>query len=164
MDGPQSRTKLFNKACRAGEGTADNESYVALGMERPALEFCQQRGPIDVGAGGLVHTVITHITYNADDLTPIVDGGDSNALAKRFAGRAPIFAREILGDKRNGNSVIRIRPSEITTSDERYAQSMEISGRDEQEMPKRRRRSLRVSAVCCEDIVEPTVSIHRDST
>src|SRR5260370_37999516 len=97
MDGPQSRTKLFNKACRAGEGTADNESYVELGMERPALEFCQQRGPIDVGACGLVPTVITHITYNADRLTPIVDRGDSNTLAKRSAGTAPIFTRQILG-------------------------------------------------------------------
>src|SRR5260370_16545447 len=101
MDGPQSRTKLFNKACRAGEGTADNESYVALGMQRPALEFCQQRGPIDVGAGGRVHTVITYITYNADDLTPILDSGDSNTLAKRSAAPAPKFARKIPNDNPN---------------------------------------------------------------
>jgi len=96
-------------------------------------------------------------------LTPIIGGRDSNALAKRFGGRAPIFAGEVFGDKCDGNSVIRVGPTEVSAGDEWYAHSFKIPGRDEQEMPKWRRRSLSVKAVFCVDIIEPAVSVHRHS-
>jgi len=113
----------------------------------------------DVGAGRLVHAVVTHVSYNTDDLTPIIHRGDSNALANRFGGRAPIFPGEILGDQRNGNSVVRVTPAEITTGNERYAQSREIFGRNEQQMPGRRKHSVPVRVVLHEDIVEPAISV-----
>ena len=66
-------------------------------------------------------------------LTPVVNVADSNALAKRFGGRAPIFAGEIFGDQRNGHSVVRVGPAEVATSDERYAHRLEVSRRNKQE-------------------------------
>src|SRR5260370_29333985 len=100
-----------------------------------------------------------HIADNPNNLTPIVDAGNSNALAECLGGLAPIFKGEILGDECDRNSVVCIRPTDVTSRDERYAQGSQISRRDEQEMPKRRNRSLGVCAVCREHIIEAAVSI-----
>src|SRR5438270_1670323 len=86
IDRPDSLPNLANKILRATQGTADYESYIAISADRPALEFCHQCGAIDVSASRFVHPVVVHISHDADNFAPIIDGRDSNPLAQRSEG------------------------------------------------------------------------------
>jgi len=126
IDRPDRLPDLADKVLRAGQWTANDESYVAVGTKRTAIEFCQQRGPVDGGAGGLFQTVVVHISDDADNFAPIIKRRESNAFAQRFGRSTPVFAALVFGNDRHRNLVVDIVPSEITTGDDRYAQSLKI--------------------------------------
>src|ERR1700677_1972137 len=118
---PDSLTNLAEQAFRAGQRASDNENSGTLDELRLALEILHQDGPIDVGARGLVHSIVADVANHADDLAPVVHVSDAKALAQSGGGRAPIFACEIFGNQRDGDSVVRVGPSHIAPGEERYA-------------------------------------------
>src|ERR1017187_7336608 len=102
------------------------------------------------------------IRDNANDLTPVVGGANTDALAQRGGGVVPIFPCRLLGENCHRPLSVDVIPGQITSGNERCSQRCKESRRNEFESADRREFAFLVSVVLGKHRIEGAISVHRN--
>src|SRR5579859_3001177 len=157
---PHSFANFLQKSFRACARTPNAETHVIRHRVCTAFEMNPHDRPVDHGGRILADTVTVNVGGDADNLAPVVCGGDTNAFAKSVGWGIPILASKILRNDGNRKLLIDVRPCEIPACDQGSAFSGKKTRNDESEAANRRNFSLHKWMILREKDVVVGVTVH----
>jgi hypothetical protein len=98
---------------RASPRTANGESDIAVDHFLLTFETVHRQGPVHRGWRRLAHAFVVQISGHADNLAPVVCIADADLFAQRAGCVAPVLSRKILGDDRDGDFLVDVRPGQV---------------------------------------------------